>query len=248
MTRPTSSVQLIQEPPSLRGNRCQCPACRLYFTSVREFDRHRVGQYAPKNSRRCRSVLELQQLGWSTNKNGFWHQPRPERAPAGLAAASNTPQYPRYGRAQMTSNKRLLRQKGRRISGQFIGVPYSMIDSPNWMQCSSTAIKLLFDIARQYNGLNNGDLSAAPKIMKPRGWRPATVTAALKELRHYGLLIQTRQGGLHRCSLYAISWKPTDDGKGKHDYPKSTVAPNDWKVAQERYIRPRRKKTPVREE
>lgn len=38
--------------------------------------------------------------------------------------------------------------------------------------------------ARQYNGGNNGDLSAAPKILKARGWRPATVTAALKELVH----------------------------------------------------------------
>jgi hypothetical protein len=88
MTRSTTSDLLRQGFPGLPGNRCQCPDCGLYFTSVREFDRHRVGQYGPTNTRRCRSVRELQHLGWCTNKNGFWHQPRPERAPVGVEAAS----------------------------------------------------------------------------------------------------------------------------------------------------------------
>lgn len=78
----------------LRGNRCQCPTCRLYFTSVREFDRHRTGRFAPRGTRRCRSRPELEGLGWQANKNGFWHQPRPDRAPAGLVGACAAPPVP----------------------------------------------------------------------------------------------------------------------------------------------------------
>lgn len=72
--------------PKLSGNRCQCPACGLPFSSVREFDRHRVGSYAPpgqvKGSRRCLTVAELEARGWRTNTRGFYMQPRLERAPA----------------------------------------------------------------------------------------------------------------------------------------------------------------------
>src|SRR3546814_17994741 len=72
--------------PRLTGNRCQCAACGLHFTSAREFDRHRIGRYAElgqwQGARRCLTVAELQARGWRTNERGFWMQPRLERAPA----------------------------------------------------------------------------------------------------------------------------------------------------------------------
>src|SRR3546814_2559523 len=72
--------------PRLTGNRCQCAACGLHFTSAREFDRHRIGRYAElgqwQGARRCLTVAELQARGWRTNARGFWMQPRLERAPA----------------------------------------------------------------------------------------------------------------------------------------------------------------------
>ncbi|HEV8712666.1 MAG TPA: hypothetical protein VGX03_07560 [Candidatus Binatia bacterium] len=73
---------------ALSGNRCECPACGLLFSSVREFDRHRVGTYAKPGAmhgnRRCLAVAELEARGWRTNPRGFWMQPRRERAPAGV--------------------------------------------------------------------------------------------------------------------------------------------------------------------
>src|SRR3546814_13315230 len=72
--------------PRLTGNRCQCAACGLHFTSAREFDRHRIGRYAAlgqwQGARRCLTVAELQARGWRTNEGGFWMQPSLERAPA----------------------------------------------------------------------------------------------------------------------------------------------------------------------
>lgn len=81
--------------PKLTGGRCQCPTCGRPFSSVREFDRHRIGSYAKpgkmKGNRRCLTVAELEARGWRTNPRGFYMQPRPERAPAGLGASRAAP-------------------------------------------------------------------------------------------------------------------------------------------------------------
>lgn len=70
--------------PDLTGNRCQCPACGLPFTSPRECERHRTGRYAAQGewqgTRRCLTVVELKASGWRTNARGFWMQGRKERA------------------------------------------------------------------------------------------------------------------------------------------------------------------------
>ncbi|WP_425490983.1 hypothetical protein [Luteimonas panaciterrae] len=90
----------------LTGNRCQCAACGLLFSSVREFDRHRTGAYARPgeltHKRRCLTPTELAELGWRTNAQGFWMQPRPGHAPVRVEAPSSpTPaigvQGSRYG-------------------------------------------------------------------------------------------------------------------------------------------------------
>lgn len=56
--------------PVLAGNRCQCTACGLYFTSERTFDHHRYGDHAV--SRHCLTVVEMMADGWMQNEQGFW--------------------------------------------------------------------------------------------------------------------------------------------------------------------------------
>lgn len=72
--------------PALKAGRCQCTACGLLFSSVREFDRHRAGGYAKpgewKGERYCRTFKELNARGWQEDARGYLHQRRPERAPA----------------------------------------------------------------------------------------------------------------------------------------------------------------------
>lgn len=65
----------------LRGDRCQCPACGLYFTSTNAFDKHRTGKHG--EDRRCLADFELAERGWEPNDGGFWRKP----APAALHAA-----------------------------------------------------------------------------------------------------------------------------------------------------------------
>lgn len=130
------------------------------------------------------------------------------------------------------TDKRRRRQKGR-ASGGFIILPHSLLRSPEFGRLSGKAVKLLIELAGLYNGSNNGDLSAAYSVLKGRGWRSAgTLAAAILELRTARFLVTTRHGGKHRCSLYAITWWPVDDCKGKHlEIAPEQVASQAWKNA-----------------
>jgi len=55
----------------LSGNRCQCSVCFEYFNSEKAFTRHRVGSYMPME-RRCLTVDEMLERGFSKNKADFW--------------------------------------------------------------------------------------------------------------------------------------------------------------------------------
>lgn len=98
--------------------------------------------------------------------------------------------------------------------GQFVALPYSMMDSPNYVGLSPSAKVLLQDVARQYSGKNNGSLSPCWELMKKRGWKsPTTLNSAKKELRATRLITVTRQGtkGQHgKAELWAINWMKMD--------------------------------------
>ncbi len=137
-----------------------------------------------------------------------------------------------------------LKHRGRRDSGTFTAIPHAVQDCPNWRACGGTAIKLLCDLARQFNGKNNGDLCAAMSILRSKGWTsPETVNYALRELRHNGLIVQTRQGGLHATSLYALTWHAIDECSGKLDCTATNTPPGDWrKIPDAPYKRPMKRK------
>jgi hypothetical protein len=76
------------------------------------------------------------------------------------------------------------------------------------------------DLALQYYGSNNGDLTVALAVLRNRGWkRQATISEAVKELLDADLIIRTREGQFRnphsRCALYAITWQPIDECNGK---------------------------------
>lgn len=105
-----------------------------------------------------------------------------------------------------------LKSRGRRSDGSFIALPHAVINSHNWLMLSPYAVKLLIDLFTQYKGKNNGDLCAAWSMMKPRGWKSkATLTKALMELQHYGMIILTRQGGRKKPNLYGVTFRSIDE-------------------------------------
>lgn len=118
---------------------------------------------------------------------------------------------------------------GRRQKGRFAGIPIHVMESPNYCQIGAWESRLLLEFAMQYNGSNNGDLSATFSRLKNRGWKSkGTLNKALRTLELYGFIERTRMGGKHRCSLYAITWQPIDECKGKLEVRATKVASNLW--------------------
>ncbi len=130
----------------------------------------------------------------------------------------------------MPKSKSWSRSKNRRASAPFLSLPSHILQSNEWAALTSFEVKVLVDLGAQYNGSNNGDLCAPWALMKTRGWRsPGTLSKALRGLLKAGFIELTRQGGLHQCSLYALTWRGIDECKGKHDAKVSAVPSNAWK-------------------
>jgi hypothetical protein len=126
--------------------------------------------------------------------------------------------------------KRRLREKGRG-EASFLRLPHYILKSQEFGNLSGNAVKLLLELCAPYKGFNNGDLSCAFSQLKDRGWKSSgTLAKAIRELRMAGFIVQSRQGGKNRCSLYAITWWNVDPCPGKAlEIPSSDVPSHAWK-------------------
>jgi hypothetical protein len=112
------------------------------------------------------------------------------------------------------SNGRNTGKKGRAdIDGtHFIKMPAVVLKSTAYINLGHTAVRLLWDIALQYVGTNNGSLRASEAYLKDRGWNSSgTIDRAKQELLAAGFIFQTVQG--HRpakASRFALTWCPLD--------------------------------------
>ncbi len=137
--------------------------------------------------------------------------------------------------------------KGRRSGPTFGAKPHHIFRADTKTNQSSPASVLshmaahmLDNLVAQYNGNNNGDLTAAPKIMKLYGWTSqGSVHSAITELLATGFIEQTRQGGRNKCSLYALTWMAIDECGGKLDVSATRVPSNLWKPENKTKIDPR---------
>jgi len=100
--------------------------------------------------------------------------------------------------------------------GRFLAVPHRVIRSKAYQQLSHTAARLLWDIAGQYMGRNNGQLRAGYGPMSEIGWKSAgTLHKARQELMNAGFIYQTVMGYRpNKASWYAITWQPLDKLSG----------------------------------
>ena len=127
-------------------------------------------------------------------------------------------------------SERHRKAKGRASSGSFVSLPHSVLKHPAFATLTPRATKLAIDLATQYRGKNNGDLSMPLSQMRNRGWNSSDqLQKAKNELIKRGFIAVSRQGGRNKCSLYAITWQPIDDCKGKLDIGASNKPLNLWK-------------------
>lgn len=111
--------------------------------------------------------------------------------------------------------------KGRNNApGGFAGIPRVVMETSDFQQLSYKSQALLMQLAYQYRGNNNGDLTVAFSVLKKRGWkREATISNAVAELLQAKLILKTRDGRFTnpgaRCALYALTWHPINECIGK---------------------------------
>lgn len=106
------------------------------------------------------------------------------------------------------------------FKGGFAGIPRVVMDHPDYLNLSGNAVKLLNELARQYRGKNNGDLTLAYSLLKHRGFNSkGTIERCRDELLSATMIIQTRAGRFINpggvCALYALTWHPIDECGGK---------------------------------
>ncbi len=134
----------------------------------------------------------------------------------------------------MARSKQWKSGKDKRDSGAFVPLPLSVLESRAYIEAGPHARMLLVDLALQYRGDNNGDLCAAWKVMKLRGWRSEeTLQKAKRALLDLRLIVETRKGARpNKCSLYAVTWCALDHCGGKLDmlpqsFPRSAYRQRD---------------------
>lgn len=126
------------------------------------------------------------------------------------------------------------RRKGGGVSvtGPWVAMPLQFLGSRACAGLSPIALKMLADLCGQLgpNANGNGDLSAAPSVMRAKGWTGnATRQAALDELMAAKLVCMTRQGGRRQCSLYAVTLWPMACDFSKLDHGPGAYSVNDWR-------------------
>lgn len=109
-------------------------------------------------------------------------------------------------------------------------IPKIVLEHQDFICLSAKGVKLLLDLLCQYNGRNNGDLCCAMSLMSKRGWNSnASLAKAKRELVDRGFIQKTRAGGLHMgADLYAVTWQPINECKGKLEVSSTTNAPRKW--------------------
>lgn len=102
--------------------------------------------------------------------------------------------------------------KGSKYTEPFVGIVRSVFDAPAFAALSPHACKLLLELAGQYRGDNNGNLTVAWSVVSKRGWRSRTTLWRCKaELIEAGFVYVTRKGHMpSTCELLALTWFPLD--------------------------------------
>jgi hypothetical protein len=101
-------------------------------------------------------------------------------------------------------------RKGRRKGGgQFVPIPYPMLQSDAWRSLNGNAVRLWVELRGRYNGKNNGDLSVShDEAVDLLAIGRATVGRAFGQLEDRGFIRKTRQGS--RRGRLATTWAITD--------------------------------------
>jgi len=99
--------------------------------------------------------------------------------------------------------------------GTFTKALHAVFDHPDYIALSKQARALLWDLARQYNLKNNGNLTAALGTMSKWGWGKWELQRARRELEAHGWIEATRYPRAKREPiLYRLTWLELNEWDG----------------------------------
>lgn len=136
-------------------------------------------------------------------------------------------------------------KRGGSTMTRFTPLVHEYFMTPQFAALSPRAVKLLIEVYMQFNGANNGDLCASWGVMRKRGWTSKDQLAkALIELEATRWLERTRQGGINRPTLYAVSFRGTDHCGGKLDVKPDPKPSHGWRYPETSKVPSRRRRPP----
>jgi hypothetical protein len=135
------------------------------------------------------------------------------------------------------------RKHKQHVKGGFSGIPRVVMDHPDYINLSGNAVKLLNELARQYRGNNNGDLTVAWSLLKDRGFKSkGTIERNRDELLQAGLILKTREGRFANphgvCALYALTWQSIDECNNKLEVDATATPPRKFSLENNKTPRP----------
>ena len=118
--------------------------------------------------------------------------------------------------ATKANSKKMLPNGRGSQSPQFLMALHAIFDHPDYQTMSKQTRAFLWDFARQYNGHNNGNLSAAVGVMGKYGWSRRELSRARKEAQACGWIAPTRMPRAKREPiLYRLTWRDLDRWDGR---------------------------------
>ncbi len=100
--------------------------------------------------------------------------------------------------------------KGRSRKGnRFVMLEHWLLDTAAYKKLSGSAVKVLLEVYRRYNGSNNGDIGMSEReCAHATGLSRETVRKALRDLVELGFVQTTRRGGFD-YKRHATTWALT---------------------------------------
>lgn len=107
--------------------------------------------------------------------------------------------------------------------GQYMLLPYALVQHPNWRRLRPASVKLLIELRSRYNGFNNGRLHISlEEGAKLLGMSKSTVQRAFQQLERHGLITMTKRGHWYsrRATEWAVTFERTEDKLASRLYQK----------------------------
>ena len=110
---------------------------------------------------------------------------------------------------------RMLKNGRNRGGGQFVRLDHDLIMSPAWEGLSTQARAVLIQVAKRYNGRNNGTLAASVRDLEAEcRINKDTAAKALKQLIDAGFLELAQAGAFtfkkRHAGEYRLTWEKCD--------------------------------------